>query len=209
MDEPTNRSDPAAARPATSTVTIVDPSGGPIMFVHLDGDVLCLEFESYALPSDPGGPDIEYLARIPSTELPKIYQHFSIDSSLPILGAIQLLSDSGQGPEFIAEVRAGRIAPESQLHWYSWDDLPTRRTEGLVDTRDSRTHATSEIRRDATREADGGDDPRRSAPTEGHTVGEERTRRPEPPILSTHSIPNGDSGPADPKTSPCLGHRSG
>lgn len=103
-------------------VTMLGSAGEPIMFVHLEGDLLFLEFESYAGRADPGGPDIEFLATISTGEFPGICERFDIDPALPILDAIRFLSESGQAPQFVAAVRSGEIETESRLSWWSFDD---------------------------------------------------------------------------------------
>ena len=98
------------------------PAGKPIMFAHVEDGVLFLDFESYAGPSDPGGPDIEFMATIAADEFPGICERFDIDASLSILDALQFLSDAGQGPAFVAALRGGDIQTKSRLSWWSFDD---------------------------------------------------------------------------------------
>lgn len=107
---------------ARRQVTLVGPAGKPIMFAHVAVGVLFLDIESYAGPSDPGGPDIEFVAQIAAEQFPGICERFDVDPSLAILDALQFLSDSGQGPAFVAALRAGDIQTKSRFVWWSFDD---------------------------------------------------------------------------------------
>ena len=107
---------------ARRQVTLVGSAGKPIRYAHVEDGTLFLDFESYAGPSDPGGPDIEFMAQIAAEQFPGICEWFDVDPSLAILDALQFLSDSGQGPAFVAALRAGDIQTKSRFVWWSFDD---------------------------------------------------------------------------------------
>jgi hypothetical protein len=109
---------PAARR----RVTLRGSAGKPIMFAHVENGVLFVDVESYAGPTDPGGPDIEFMAQIAGEQFPGICHRFDIDPALSILDALQAVSDSGQGPAFVAALHAGDIQTTSRFVWWSFDD---------------------------------------------------------------------------------------
>ena len=62
------------------------------------------------------------MAQIAAEQFPGICQRFDVDPSLAILDALQFVSDSGQGPAFVAALRAGDIQTKSRFVWWSFDD---------------------------------------------------------------------------------------
>ena len=107
---------------ARRRVTVRGSAGQPILFAHVENGVLFVDVESYAGPTDPGGPDIEFMAQIAGEQFPGIRQRFDIDPALSILDALQVVSDSGQGPAFVAALRAGDIQTKSRFVWWSFDE---------------------------------------------------------------------------------------
>ena len=49
---------------ARRRVTVRGSAGQPILYAHVENGVLFVDVESYAGPTDPGGPDIEFMAQI-------------------------------------------------------------------------------------------------------------------------------------------------
>lgn len=106
-------------RPIDGKLTILNAEQTPIWYANFSKDYISLEFESYGF-SD-GGPDIESNERIPSSEFPKIREHFGFERWYPMRWVFEELSNAGRGQELKDYIRSN-IAIKADFVWFSFPD---------------------------------------------------------------------------------------
>lgn len=100
-------------------VEIKDAQGEPIWYARISNSCINLEYESYGFKD--GGPNIESDVSIPSSEYPKIREHFGYERWYPIGDLLQELSDAGRGQEFKTWANKNLEIKVNDL-WFSFND---------------------------------------------------------------------------------------
>ncbi|CAB4975842.1 unannotated protein [freshwater metagenome] len=88
-------------------------ANGKRNYAWIENGILKMQWEDYAVE----GMDIECTFTIPESELPGIYERFTIDPSVPILEAFSIISASGRGTQLISEAANETIAVTNKHHW--------------------------------------------------------------------------------------------
>ena len=102
-------------------MVLKDDEGNPILYISQAGTSIHCEFEQFGSQFGAGHSDLEFSCDVEASEFWKVYKKYQVNPEVPILEAIQQVSDKGRGRDLKRDI-GDWIASVNSFSWMSFDD---------------------------------------------------------------------------------------